>query len=119
MIIHILILFLPVVGVGAGYYSGPPAATHDKHKAPPSEPGDGQVNASVPGACTMYRSDGSVSSSPKNSSFPFSLQSRLRVWQEQATTPAALRNLAPAARAPLLLRKNRASSPAGERSERK
>ena len=53
MIIHILILFLPVVGVGAGYYSGPPAATHDKHKAPPSEPADGQVNASVPGACTM------------------------------------------------------------------
>ncbi|CAD6254194.1 unnamed protein product [Miscanthus lutarioriparius] len=27
-----------------GYYSGPPAATHDKHKAP----ADGQVNASVP-----------------------------------------------------------------------
>jgi len=116
----LMVLSLPV-GAGAGYYSGPPAAPHDKHKAPPSEsePVDGQVNASVPGACTMYRSDPSVSSSPKNSSLPFSLQSRLRVWQEQATTPAALRNLAPAARAPLLLRKNRASSPAGERSERK
>ncbi|KAG0529407.1 hypothetical protein BDA96_05G095700 [Sorghum bicolor] len=29
-----------------GYYSGPPAVTH---KASPSEPVDGQVNASLPG----------------------------------------------------------------------
>ena len=46
------VIHMILVGAGAGYYSAPPAVTH---KASPSEPVDGQVNASLPGACTTYQ----------------------------------------------------------------